>query len=620
MSLPSLQQTIHSLEQGGLGFIIRGALLLTGLVIATLVYLFMNLKGIGTAEGMDQAQIARELARGNGYSTRFIRPATVPIIENQTGSIPTESFPEVYHAPLNPIVLSWGLGFAKDDWATPPKDAVKDLVFPQDRVVAFTSMLFFFGALAFTFFFASLLFDQRLAFIATGLTLVTDMFWQFSMSGLPQMLMMFLFSGGAYFIAKGMVAQEDGKSSLLWSLIAAVFFGLLGVAHPATLLITLPVIIFVAIVMRPAGLGAAMIAVAVVAFLVPYCMHNFKHTGSIAGLAYTAISNGATGSQETQMRTYEAGIEARGGIQAYLRKIQRGIESQFNNLFLLFGANLVAPVFFLALLHPFKRRETSNFRWLLLLGWVGAFLATALLGMSVREQDVVHANHFQVIVMPLMIVYGSAFLLVLWSRLGQDWEVLRGGFIAVLFALCGFAFFINLLPMGKGMRIHYPPYHPFIIAQVGGSEGWMREDELVTSDIPWAVAWYADRDTIWLPTTLDAFYQINDFEHLGRPIRGMFLSPASADRPLLSGIIRGPYQEWLPLITRSGAPPGFPLTAALPIPVVDRRAADIIFLADRTRWEDDTAEALAVEEEAPEPGTVLPLEEPRSGRDTQPGL
>ena len=35
-------------------------------------------------------------------------------------------------------------------------------------------------------------------------------------------------------------------------------------------------------------------------------------------------------------------------------------------------------------------------------------------------------------------------------------------------------------------------------------------DEWVTSDMPWATAWYADRGSLWLPDTVSDFTNLND--------------------------------------------------------------------------------------------------------------
>ena len=54
------------------------------------------------------------------------------------------------------------------------------------------SILLFLGSVVLLYFTARRLFDQKLAVLACGLVLVCDAMWQYSLSGLPQMLLLFL--------------------------------------------------------------------------------------------------------------------------------------------------------------------------------------------------------------------------------------------------------------------------------------------------------------------------------------------------------------------------------------------------------------------------------------------
>ena len=58
----------------------------------------------------------------------------------------------------------------------------------------------------------------------------------------------------------------------------------------------------------------------------------------------------------------------------------------------------------------------------------------------------------------------------------------------------------------------------------------MKENELMMSDIPWAVAWYGNRQCIWLTLNAEkAFSEIHDFR---KPVKAAFtpLMPASSKR------------------------------------------------------------------------------------------
>ena len=91
--------------------------------------------------------------------------------------------------------------------------------------------------------------------------------------------------------------------------------------------------------------------------------------------------------------------------------------------------------------------------------------------------------------------------------------------------------FVFLPP--KPAPLAYPPYYPPVIQQTCG---WMKENELMMSDIPWAVAWYGNRQCVWL--TLNAqseFFAIND---LLKPVRALYLTPQTMDSRFLSQWVR----------------------------------------------------------------------------------
>ena len=56
------------------GMIVRRSLFFSVLIILTLGNLFVLFKGLDSPQAMDQAQISREIARGNGFTTKMVRP------------------------------------------------------------------------------------------------------------------------------------------------------------------------------------------------------------------------------------------------------------------------------------------------------------------------------------------------------------------------------------------------------------------------------------------------------------------------------------------------------------------------------------------------------------------
>jgi hypothetical protein len=129
--------------------------------------------------------------------------------------------------------------------------------------------------------------------------------------------------------------------------------------------------------------------------------------------------------------------------------------------------------------------------------------------------------------------------------------------------------------------VNFPPYHPYIIQYVSSC---LNEQELMMSDVPWAVAWYGQRQCIWL--TLDAedeFFAIND---LTKPVRGLYLSPLTMDSRFATDWIKPGQKGWGQfilewIVVRGQLPLRFPLRVAMPNLLPDQ-----IFLSDRMRWSD----------------------------------
>lgn len=227
---------------------------------------------------------------------------------------------------------------------------------------------------------------------------------------------------------------------------------------------------------------------------------------------------------------------------------------QIGRLFEYLGWSVVAPLFFVSLLHRFKRPETAAMRWLILSMWVGAVLGMSVYGM--REEQTFTANQLHLLFIPLMTCYGLALLLVLWNRLEIDLGLARIGFLVLLFVLSGWPMIYTFTLAPRKSPIRWPPYIPPYISVLND---WMGPDEITASDMPWAIAWYADRPALWLPESVLAMSNLNDYRTLGRPINGLYLTPISGSASTLGEITKGEYKDWGPVILRSIDPGKFPL-------------------------------------------------------------
>src|SRR5207245_3858006 len=93
----------------------------------------------------------------------------------------------------------------------------------------------------------------RLALLACGLVVLCDMLWQYSPSGLPQMLLLLLFNATIYALVRAVEAQYDGRRVDRWLAAVGVGFGLLALSHALTIWIFAGALIFCVFFFRPCG-------------------------------------------------------------------------------------------------------------------------------------------------------------------------------------------------------------------------------------------------------------------------------------------------------------------------------------------------------------------------------
>jgi len=560
-----VQAAVHSLEQGKLAPIIRGAMFFVLIVVLTLLYLFVQFKGFSNLTAMDQGQIARNIASGKGFSTQFIRPLAIRQLEASGKGVPAENFPDFYQSPLNPFVNALPLKLVQSSWKMSPTD----LVYAGDRAIAGLSIVFFLLSVGIWYFVGARLFDSKLSLIACAIVLLSDMMWQFSLSGLPQMLMLFLFSGAMLLTIFAMQNHDRTLLVLLSLFGAGLLFGLMTLAHGLAVWLFLGWLIFSLVFFQPRGIAAFAGLAALLIVVLPWMARTYSVAGNPFGLAiYAGLTQGSP--EEGYLRVLDDAPPMSGS--GAISKLKANVSSQIENLIALLGMNVAACAFFLALLHPFRSTTTSLFRWCVVLMWLGAVIGMGFFG----NDGVISSNQLHVLFVPIFIFFGLAFLLVLWSRWDINYPILRIIFLSVIVFLCAAPLLATLFT-GRGAAINWPPYVPPFIAVLGE---WFGEDEVIASDMPWAVAWYAQRKSLLVPDTVKSFNSINDYRMIGAPVSGLYLTPISGNARLFSDIYKGAWKEWALLITRPPRVDGFalPYFTALPI------EGECMIFSDRDRW------------------------------------
>ena len=526
-----------STTQVDTGILIRRSLFFLVLIILTLGNLFVLFKGLNSPQAMDQAQISREIARGHGFTTKMIRPVAYDQAQRaQKRSISLVGFQDTYHSPLNPLLNAAVLKIIGADKPNSWQMGANEMVFPLDRVIATVSTLFFLLAIGVNYLLIARIFDAKIAGVCAILMLFCDSFWNYSLSGLPQMLMLLLFSSALYFAYRAVEATTEGRLAMTPALIAGVFFTLLALTHWMTVWIALGYIIFAAVAFRPRGvIGITILVLLIIAGIGPI-LRNQSITGSPFGTAFLTVYNGLSNSGEAAvMRTADLESEPL-VIDGLIAKILRTTLMQSMDIIPLLGGIIVAPLFFLSLLHPFKRASISSFRWAILLMWILAAFGLAIFGIS---KDPLDPNQIHLLFAPIMTAYGLAFVSILWSRLEfvASTPMLRNVHYFLIVGICALPL-VLALPMKVRVGMHlrdrggvpnWPPYYaPALNSKTAGIRGWTTDDEVIFSDQPWAVAWYADRLSIWLPPTYAGFEKLETIANdLQTPVTGILISPCS---------------------------------------------------------------------------------------------
>jgi cbb3-type cytochrome oxidase subunit 3 len=554
------------------GALIRRSLFFIVLIILTLGNLFTLFRGLNSPQAMDQAQIAREIARGNGFATKMIRPVAYYQAEKTARrTVPLQGFQDTYHSPLNPLLNAAVLKLIGADKPNSWQMSDNEMVYPLDRVIASVCTLFFLIAIGVNYLLISRIFDPKIAGVCAILMLFCEVFWNYSLSGLPQMLMLLLFSCGLYFAYRATEASTEGRIAMTPAIVAGIFFTLLALTHWMTVWISLGYILYAAIAFRPRGIvGISILGLLLVAGIGPM-IRNIDITGSPFGTAFLTLYNGlGNGTETTVMRNSDLEAEPL-VLDGLIAKVLRTTLTQATDIVPLLAGIVVAPLFFLALLHPFKRKSIADFRWAILLMWISAAFGLAFFGISTRPLD---PNQLHLLFAPIMTAYGLAFISILWTRLDfvGSTPMLQNVHHFIIVGICALPLVLSLpSKVRTGMHLsnrggvpHWPPYYAPALNNESGVKGLTTPKQVVFSDQPWAVAWYADRISIWLPPSREGFQKLETIaSDLQTPVAGILISPSSHGSGPVSEVANL-YKDFTSLVLDGRVimatyPPGIPI-------------------------------------------------------------
>jgi hypothetical protein len=174
-------------------------------------------------------------------------------------------------------------------------------------------------------------------------------------------------------------------------------------------------------------------------------------------------------------------------------------------------------------------------------------------------------------------IYGVSLFHILLDQMTLPLRELRLVVKIVFVGLCCAPLFFALLPP-RAVPVVYPPYYPPDIQLISG---WMKPNEMMMSDVPWAIAWYGQRQCTWLTLdSQDEFFAVNDYL---KPVQALYLTPQTMDAKFASEWVKADQHSWgnfiLQAVAQNKVQASFPLSHAPPGFFPER-----LFLTDAERW------------------------------------
>lgn len=575
--MSDLQQFIYSLEVGSIRAWMSRAAVMVSLLLLAGFYMITQFNGLAEPAAFEQAQIAREIGRGHGFSTQLLRPVVLKKLRehmDKPEQMDVARVPDTLNAPLYPTLLAAALKVTGTTYQIPVDEIKNHPVYPAERVIVFVNFLLILAASIFFYLWMLRAFDNRVALLASALFILTDALWSAGISGVASPLAIFLFCVLGFFLNEALLADdaEQNGLALVHLALAAAAIGLAALTRYSYFFLVVPFAL-VAFFVFNRRIPALAIAIGVpLLMLAPWLARNFQVTGNIFGHSwmYWFAENGRLPG-EAFWRSYGPESAAAIGVRPLLRVLIGGSIMQLQQLPSLLGG-LTATVFFLVcIFHSFRRPHVQNGRWF----WIGAFFAIlAAAAPAVRDPASSPDENALLPLLPVFAGFGSAFFFILLERLSLPSRILQ---YPLIFAVA----FVQFLPLGLRLVQHratpfaYPPYFPPIFFY---TQPWLQKDDFIASDIPWATAWYYDFPTLWLPYTLNDYYEIDSHVH---SISVMLLTPYSTNRHFYGDMQNGEYKDWAGIITRTDFQKT-PLPIFQPLP--PNKPGDYLYLTNKRRW------------------------------------
>ncbi len=550
-----IQTWIHFLEEGAGQLWLERFLMAVILGVVVVMYHFVEARNFSAPEAMDQAQIARNLAEGRGFTTWNIRPLSMHLRQEsdqshgRSGSVlPVRHHPDLENAPVYPIleaalfkVLPAGTRYAA---AAVPAPIHR---IPAEMAISWMNIGLLLVVVVQVYRLGCRLFDPVVGGLAAAIVCGTDLFWRFAYSGLSTLLLMSLL----LLVVRVLVTWEARSrpdappvrlGPVLLSAGVGALLALMCLTRYSTGWLVIPAAVFLLVFggARRWLSAGAMLAVFLL-LLTPWMVRTWRLSGLPFGTASFALFAGTeTFPDDRLIRSFSPNVASVALGEVAAKAINNAIH-QFQDELPRLGGSWLTGFFLVSLLLPFRNPTLSRMR-LFAAGSLAVLFVAQALGrthLSTLSPEV-NSENLLVLVAPVLFLFGAGLLHTLLDALEYPFPLMKSivaGIVVtamclpLVFAMASAGLSVaNQIPR-RHLPMVDPPYRPDIIRDLIGS---VPADGLVMSDLPWAVAWYGAHECVGLPLRLsnkhvEDFFAVHDWQ---RQVAGLYLSPVLCNSPM----------------------------------------------------------------------------------------
>jgi hypothetical protein len=541
------QELIHWLESGGgARWVLMGALFCAGLAV-TVVVSWRQFHGAASEATLAQADMARQIASGAGFTTRVNYPQAVAYLGARGVRFdPAIPYPEVYQAPLYPIVIACALrllphGARASLFAAAPAPPYG---YAADYLLLVLNLILFWVAIWLVFDLGRRLFGAAAGWLAAIALFVSVPVWQQVAAVNGTALMMVLALGAFHAWWRAESAADARAAAAPLAALGLLCGGLFLTEYSAGMLV---VVAAAAATRRFAGAARwrslGLLAGGFALAAAPWVIRNLEVTGLPTGLAVQniALKSGDSTAEPAMARAALSATLPSIDLNKLANKVLSNLQEAVRSRVWSGGAMWFVAFFSAGWLYVFKSAPVNRLRWLFAASLLVLVASQAVFNPGDSERQAV------VWLSPLIMVFGAGFFFVLLSSnpvLGA-WPRICAAALLTLQAL----------PLAHDaldphwLHFQYPPYFPQLFQgmrrQLDASDAAGRYG--LMADVPAGLAWYGQTRVWAQPATLRDFYAVQ----VEQPTGELLLTPKTLDRPFFSDLNAKPKT------------PGF-LTASIP--------------------------------------------------------